>query len=170
MLSILRDTEYCVKLKNQSVALRDPKSSMVFREPYTNLIRRHLGRHPKRADGVTAAALRKYERRLGLRLPAAMREYYLIAGRVDELNREHNVLFRLDELRIEESHLWFMEENQAVVHWGLPTKRLAEDDPSVYQRANVGRAKWYSERMRFSEFLIDTFDWQAGCGDAAHEG
>ena len=70
------------------------------------------------------------------------------------------------ELRVEDGHLWFMEENQAVVHWGLSAERLAEDDPTVYQRANVADAKWYSERMRFSTFLIRMYDWQAGFAEA----
>ena len=61
------------------------------------------------------------------------------------------------KLRVEDGHLWFMEENQAVVHWGLPLKRLIEADPMVYQRANVDGARWYSQRMRFSTFLIRVY-------------
>jgi hypothetical protein len=137
-----------------------------YDERYIELIRRHLGRDAKRGDGVTEAALAKCERRLDVNLPAAVRAYYLLAGRLDEINRAHNLLFGLDELRVEASHLWFMEENQAVVHWGLPTKRLAEDDPIVYQRANATEAKWYSEQVRFSTFLIRVVDWQAGFADA----
>jgi hypothetical protein len=55
-----------------------------------------------------------------------------------------------------------MEENQAVVHWGLSVKRLSEDDPVVHQRANADGAKWYSEKMRFSKFLARMYNWQAG--------
>lgn len=135
---------------------------MSFRDKYTDLIRRHLGRDPRHSDGVSEAALAKCERRLDIRLPPAVREYYLMAGRLDQLNRAHNSLYAPDELRIDDGHLWFMEENQAVVHWGLPVKRLAEDDPIVYQRANVEGARWYSQRMRFSTFLIRVYDWQAG--------
>jgi hypothetical protein len=139
---------------------------MSFRQRYADLVRRHLGREPKRSDGVSEAALVKCERRLAVRLPAAVREYYLMAGRLEQLNRAHNFLYTPDELRIEDEHLWFMEENQAVVHWGLPLKRLTEDDPMVYQRANVENARWYSQRMRFSTFLIRVYDWQAGFADA----
>ena len=101
-----------------------------------------------------------------MRLPEAMREYYLLAGQLDPLNQAHNLLFSPDELRVEDGHLWFMEENQAVVHWGLPSGRLSEADPMVYQRVNEPGAKWYSEKMRFSAFLIRTYDWQAGFADA----
>jgi hypothetical protein len=136
-----------------------------FRQDYVDLIQRHLGRDPNRSDGVTEAALSRCERRLGVRLPTAMREYYLIAGRLDQLNKSHNLLFNLDELRIEDRHLWFMEENQAVVHWGLPATRLSNDDPIVHQRVNEAGAKWYSEKMRFSKFLTRVYDWQAGLVD-----
>ena len=139
---------------------------MSHRDRYIDLIRRHLGRDPTRADGVTQAALEKCERRLGVQLPTAVRDYYLMAGRLDQLNKRHNLLFGPDELRVEDAHLWFMEENQGVVHWGLPVKRLSEDDPIVYQRANVDDAKWYPEKMRFSTFLIRMYDWQAGFTEA----
>jgi hypothetical protein len=139
---------------------------MSHRDRYIDLIRRHLGRDPKRGDGVTKAAIEKCERRLGVQLPAAVRDYYRMAGRLDQLNKAHNLLFTPEKLRVEDGHLWFMEENQAVVHWGLPVKRLAEGDPIVYQRANVDDAKWYSEKKRFSTFLIRMYDWQAGFAEA----
>lgn len=139
---------------------------MSFRDRYFELIRRHLGREPMRGDGVTEIVLKRCERRLGVQLPAAVRDYYLFAGRLARLNNAHNRLFSPDELRIEDGHLWFMEENQAVVHWGLPLKRLVVNDPIVYQRANAPGAKWYSEKMRFSLFLVRMFDWQAGFAEA----
>jgi hypothetical protein len=78
----------------------------------------------------------------------------------------HNILFALDELRVEDGHLWFMKESESVAHWGLPVKRLSDADPIVYQRTNVEGAKWYSEKMRFSTFLIRMYDWQAGFAQA----
>lgn len=138
---------------------------MDFHERYVEMIRRHLGRDPKKADGLPDSALTKCERRLGVKLPAAMRDYYRLAGKLEQINKAHNFLFTPDELRIDDGRLWFMEENQAVVHWGIPLKNLSEDDPRVYQRANVDGAKWYSEKMTFSAFLISVFDWQAGFAD-----
>lgn len=140
--------------------------ALAFRRRYSDLLRRHLDRDPKDSDGVTIAAVTKCENRLGLCLPVAMREYYLIAGRLDRLNRAHNIPFSLSELRIEESHLWFMEENQVVVYWGLPLKRVSSSDPIVHQRARAEGANWYSEKSRFSTFLIRMYDWQAGFADA----
>jgi len=99
-------------------------------------------------------------------LPAAMSEYYLIAGRLDQINKSHNILFTPAGLYIKDGHLWFMEENQAVVHWGIQADRLAEEDPMVYQRVNEEGMKWYSQRLRFSKFLTRVFDWQAGFASA----
>ena len=41
-------------------------------------------------DGVPEAEIAAGEQRLGFRLPSALREYYLIAGRFDQLNCAHN--------------------------------------------------------------------------------
>ena len=140
-------------------------SPPTYRNHYADLVRRHLGRDPRRGDGVTAAALARCERRIGVTLPAAMRAYYLLAGRVAAINTAHNRLLAPDQWRVEAGHLWFMEESQAVVHWGLPLRRLADDDPVVYQRANVAGARPYSERLRFAAFVVRISDWQAGFAD-----
>ena len=125
---------------------------MSFRSRYTTLIQRHLARSPRPSDGCTEAAIAKTERRLDVRLPESLREYFLIAGRLDRLNKAHNWLYSLAELRIADSHLWFMEENQSVAFWGLPIQRLASRDPVVHQRANNEDAQWYSEKLPFSAF------------------
>ena len=137
-----------------------------YRDLYADLVRRHLGRGPKAPDGIPEARLKACERRLGVPLPAAVRCYYRLAGRADRINNAHNRLLAPHQLRFEGAHLLFMEENQDVVHWGLPAKRLGDDDPPVYQRADAEGARWYSERMRFSKFIVIMFDWQAGFADA----
>jgi hypothetical protein len=135
---------------------------MSSHDRYQAMVRRHLGRDTRRGDGCSQATVAKAERQLGVRLPAAMREYYLLAGRLDRLNRAHNRLYAPTELQIVDGYLVFMEENQGVALWGIPVRRLAADDPFVHQRASHPDAKWYSERLRFSAFLICMFDWQAG--------
>ena len=130
------------------------------------MVRRHIGRDPKRADGVPRSALTQCERRLGVQLPESIRDYYLLAGRLNQLNKAHNVLFEPEELHIKDGYLWFMEENQAVVHWAVPEKQLAKADPMVYQRVNADGTKWYSEKMPFSTFIVRMYDWQAGFADA----
>ena len=138
----------------------------IYRDQFAALVCLHVGRDPRKADGYSETAVAKAERRLGVRLPESVRTYYLLAGRLDELNRAHNLLNRLDQLHVEDRHLLFMEENQAVVEWGLSVRSLSAPDPIVHQRANVEGALWYSERSRFSAFLRKLFAWQAGNTEA----
>jgi hypothetical protein len=135
---------------------------MDFRARYTALVERHVGRRPRRGDGLSASEIRTSEGRLGCRVPDSLRAYYLLAGRLDELNKAHNLLYAPKELRVEDGVLVFMEENQAVVHWGVKVKDLGKADPMVYQKVNEEGARWYSERMSISKFLDRMYDWQAG--------
>lgn len=95
-----------------------------------------------------------------------MREYYLAAGEANRLNRAHNILFRPEELRFEQNYLIFMEENQAVVHWGIAMSDLAHPDPAVWQRVNGDSPEWYSEEMDFSTFIAKNLLWQAGIDES----
>jgi hypothetical protein len=98
------------------------------------------------------------EKRLGLALPPALRDYYLLAGAAAE-NREHNRLFAPEELVVEEDRLLFMEENQGVVTWGAALGRGPRADPVVWQRVNGDRPEWYSEELTFSAFIIASLAW-----------
>jgi hypothetical protein len=108
------------------------------------------------ADGESEASISKGEARLGVRLPAVLREYYLLAGRFDQVNHAHNRLLRFEEWSIDGGKLVFLEENQCVVLWGIEVGSLPGDDPPVYQGQKVrGRpTDWYLEHDRCSEFLL----------------
>jgi len=114
-------------------------------------------------DGQPEASISLAEARLGLRLPAVLREYYLRAGRFDRFNRAHNQLLRPEEWSVDRGKLVFLEENQCVVFWGVDAGSVPEDDPPVYQAENVrGRpTEWYLEHKRCSEFLIVMLHLQA---------
>jgi hypothetical protein len=126
---------------------------------YNELVQQLLGRKLKRSDGISVSEIKKQERKLGGSLPEAMRDYYRVAGRLDELNKFNNRLFDLDELEIEGEYLLFMEENQVVVLWGIK-KTDAKPDPEVLQRVNLDHAEWYSEKLTFSQFMIRMYKWQ----------
>src|SRR5436190_24276675 len=108
-----------------------------------------LGRDLRPRDRTPEQRIRAAEDGLRIGLPAAMREYYLAAGEADQLNRAHNTLFRPEELRFEQNYVIFMQENQAVVHWGVAMSDLANPDPIVWQRVNSDSPQWYSEEMDF---------------------
>lgn len=135
---------------------------MSYTNLYAELIERHLGRKPRPSDGSSEAEISRAESRLGLQLPASVRSYFRIAGNLAELNRSHNQLFALSELIVEDGFLIFMEENQAVVRWGIRISQLPNVDPEVWQQVNSKPPRWYSEEIKFSEFIVGMFDWQAG--------
>jgi hypothetical protein len=120
-------------------------------------------------DGVPAGEIVAGEHRLGIQLPSALREYYLIAGRLDRLNRAHNRLYSPGEWFVDEAKLVFMEENQSVVFWGIPISECSGDDPPVLQGVNVADRpiEWYPEHGSCSEFLRMMVHWQAVCGGMA---
>ena len=117
-------------------------------------------------DGEPETRISAVEARLGLRLPAVLREYYLLAGRFDRFNRAHNELRRPEDWSVDGGKLVFLEENQCVVFWGIELGTSPEDDPPVYQAENVrGQpVEWFLEHERCSEFLIVMLHLQAVWG------
>jgi hypothetical protein len=128
---------------------------------YTGALEGVFGRPLTSRDSVLESRLRRAESRLRLPLPPAIREFYGLAGAARE-TREHNVLFHPEDLVIEEDHLLFMEENQAVVHWGIPLSQKRRADPDVWQRVNGDEARWYPEEMTFATFILKNLAWQRG--------
>ena len=131
-----------------------------------------LARPLTRKDGVPARAIAGGERRLAVKLPAALREYYLAVGQFDQLNRPHNRLYRPDEWFVGAGKLAFMEENQVVVFWAVEAGDPPADDPPVFQGVNVRHKPiaWYREHERCSEFLVVMLYWQAVNGGLDYVG
>jgi hypothetical protein len=79
------------------------------------------------------------EHRLGLTLPAALREGYALLGRRDDLTSNQDVLLRPDQLYFDETGraLIFRVENQAVAHWGVAVEDLRLADPPVIYKPDA---------------------------------
>ncbi|MCX4749365.1 SMI1/KNR4 family protein [Kitasatospora sp. NBC_01287] len=110
-------------------------------------------------DGWCAAELDAAERRLGLRLPTALREALRLVGRRDDLTRNHNRLLRPDELFVHEGALVFREENQGCAHWGVLLADLDQDDPGTVVRpdlADKSQERWESWTARVSLACVET--------------
>ncbi|MEV7025632.1 SMI1/KNR4 family protein [Kitasatospora sp. NPDC093558] len=104
-------------------------------------------------DGFADAELDAAERRLGLRLPAALREAYRLFGRRADLTSSHNTLLTPDELYVLDGALVYQAENQGCAHWGIPLAELAEDDPATVARpdlADKSQERWEPSESRFS--------------------
>jgi hypothetical protein len=117
-------------------------------------------------DGEPEPSISAAEVRLGLRLPAVLREYYLLAGRFDQFNLAHNRLLRPEKWFVDNGKLVFLEENQRVVFWSVEASLSPDDDPPTYQGPNIrGQPiEWYLEHGVCSEFLLVTLHLQAVWG------
>ncbi|MFF3015668.1 SMI1/KNR4 family protein [Streptomyces sp. NPDC057939] len=111
-------------------------------------------------DGWSEADLAAAEERLGVRLPLALREAYLLLGRRRDLTSNHDVLLSPSELYVDESKeaLVFRHENQGVVSWGILLDKLTDDDPAVFIRADLAdkaAERWESWLERLSLCFIE---------------
>ena len=128
---------------------------------YAKALEALLGRPLVRGDGLGPKQIESSEKRLKIKLPEALKEYYELAGDLP-LNKEHNRLYLPKELTVRDGWLIFMEENQAVVFWGMKTSDLGSSDPKVYQASNEPELRWYSERRKLSDFVLKMWRWQRG--------
>jgi hypothetical protein len=102
----------------------------------------------------------------GWRLPAVLRDYYLVAGLERTLNTAHNRLLPLEKIFIEAGRLVFMEENQDVVYWGVRVTVPEEENPAVQQGVNLHPEplEWHDEHSSCADFLEVMLYTQASFG------
>ena len=117
-------------------------------------------------DGFPLDQIAAREKKLGLRLPTALRAYYLVAGRERSLNTAHNRLIPLKDLEAHAGKLVFMEENQWVVVWGVAASSKSAVDPAVYQGPiqDGEPSGWFLEHRKLSAFLVFMLHLQAAFG------
>jgi hypothetical protein len=114
--------------------------------------------------GMSPKLLAAVELRLGVQIPAALRDYYLVAGRERRFSKCHNRLLAPQKWGVDKQQLIFMEENQAVVWWGVSTRNPDSDDPPVSQGVNDEPIRWVREHRRCSVFLAVMLHYQAVLG------
>ena len=82
------------------------------------------------------------------------------------MNSNFERLLPPDQLRQEQQHVIFMDENQNVSHWGYRQEDAAADDPRVYCGSWGGDdLVWYDEERSLSQFIIDM--WLETCTGGA---
>ncbi|WNI20456.1 SMI1/KNR4 family protein [Streptomyces sp. ITFR-16] len=111
-------------------------------------------------DGWTEADLDAAEKRLGHRLPAALREAYLLFGRRRDLTSNHDVLLGPAELYVDDAGeaLVFRHENQGAASWGVRLDDLRGDDPAVFVRldlADKSAERWEAWLERLSLCFVE---------------
>lgn len=120
------------------------------------------------ADGYTDADLDAAAARLGLPLPAALREALKLFGRRDDLTRNQDPLATPENLDMYEGALVYREENQGVCAWGVLLEDLGQDDPPTYLRldlADQSGQEWLPWTGRLSLALVEALITETVIGD-----
>jgi uncharacterized protein (TIGR02996 family) len=99
----------------------------------------------KVGDGNSEAEIVATEERLGFRLPAALREWYALAGNRRDVWSKQDYLIPLDRLDPgrEQGALVFYRENQNCEWWGILESDLGRADPPIHRfrdRVQVSRS------------------------------
>ncbi|MEU7068137.1 SMI1/KNR4 family protein [Streptomyces sp. NPDC046161] len=99
----------------------------------------HWVRGLEDGDGWAEADLLAAEQRLGVQLPIALREAYLLFGRRQDLTSNHDMLLDPAELYVDDAReaLVFRHENQGAALWGIILKNIQDEDPAVFMRRDL---------------------------------
>jgi hypothetical protein len=138
-------------------AAHDPPLELLWASPrwrrLEGLVRKWYARPLGPRDGESLNAIRAAERRLGITLPAALREWYRLVGRRLEHVQDHPI--KLGDLKIDGDVLVVYGENQYVVTWGFKLTDLPHDDPPGYVADHTGAMRpWVREHETLSEMLL----------------
>lgn len=124
---------------------------------------------PLRAqDRILEERIAAAEERLGVRLPAALREWYLLAGGRNDFMGNQDSLNPPEEIKPSEDApdvITFATENQFCCEWGIRREDLGREDPPVVE-VNPDRAEEEDEECVYleAESVSAFFAWMV------HEG
>jgi uncharacterized protein (TIGR02996 family) len=125
-----------------------------------------LARPLKPSDGFPEKRVAEAERRLGIRMPRALRDYYLLAGRFDRFNQAHDHLLPPEEWEGTSGKVAFLVENQGVWQCSVKLNDPAGEDPPVVGEYLDSRDRW-REPEPCSAFLVTHLYYQAVYGNDA---
>jgi hypothetical protein len=111
-------------------------------------------------DGCNAADLDAAESRLGVRLPASLREAYGLFGRRSDLTSNQDTLLSPDDLYLDATGdaLIFRVESQAFARWGVLTADLDQPDPPVVIKLDLREPRaesWHAWLTSFSSACME---------------
>jgi len=134
-----------------------------FKEYYRTLFQ-SFGYPLTERTAIAPKVLAAAERRLGVKIPQALRDYYLVAGAERRFGKSCNRFLPPQAWTIEQRRLVFMEENQSVAWWGVSLRHAGAEDPQVSQGINDEPIRWAPEHRRCSVFLAVMLHYQAVSG------
>lgn len=115
-------------------------------------------------DGVSEDELHSVEERLALRLPAVLRDLYLLTGMRGDIHRAWESLLEPDELAVDTGALVSYTENQSVTVWGVELVALKENNPPVVHLDDEYEPIWRPDHDTLYGFLLTMLYWNATNG------
>lgn len=113
-------------------------------------------------DGLPLERVRAREAALGVRLPAALREWYRLVGATLRPVQDRPV--RLEALELAEGKLVVYSENQGCFHWLILEGDLGLDDPPVHGGRDLQDTARVADRL--SDLLVAKVLHEAAVGDS----
>ncbi len=152
-----------------AAAVIDPESAMRFVARFAEA----SGPTQQPFDGYSEEELAEAERRLGIRLPAPLRDLYALIGRRSDLVRAQDDLLAPDALYIDTSGqaLEFRVECQAVAFWGIPLTAIDDADPPVVCSYRSEPREWqpYLDRLSLAMIEMLLSEWIVAGGSLKPE-
>jgi hypothetical protein len=137
-----------------------------FSDTYRHLVEKYF-RPLGPGDGYSDMAIDSAKSRLKLPLPPVLKEFYRLAGRLEEVNAAHHQLIPLSNWKCIGDQLLFYEENESVVMWSVRAAEPSVYDPPVYQFL-PDTEEFIEEGGVLSDFLINMFFVQCLNGGLLH--
>jgi hypothetical protein len=109
----------------------------------------------ERESGYSSEEIDAGERRLGMKLPVALREWYALTGRRKDIWNQQDRFLPPEDLEVIGGVLELFVENQGVTSWGVRESDLRFDDPPVVTMGNDER--WAEQCAEVSEFALQMF-------------
>lgn len=129
-----------------------------------------LGRKLETSEGVDIQSIEVAEKKLNVKFPEALKDFYLNVGRISLFTDAFEFFAKPKQIYIKSNKLVFLEENQAVLSWGINLDDLGKDIVPVYHSPNIGDADneviWYTEALPLPEFLELIMFYQVASADA----
>lgn len=113
---------------------------------------RPIGSTP--SDGYSSEQLDAAQKSLGVKLPSALREFYKLAGKRQDVWSVQDELLAPDKLLRKDGNLIFYVENQNVVTWAVRESDLEQEDPPVFVVSNMVPDGMIMESNSLSKFFI----------------
>lgn len=129
-----------------------------------------LGRTLDASEGLDIQSIEAAEKKLSVKFPEALKDFYLNVGKINLFTDGFEFFAKPKQIYIKGNKLVFLEENQAVLSWGIDLKDLSKDVVPVYHSSNIGDSEddiiWYTEALPLPEFLELIMYYQAASADA----